>query len=129
MANEAGAINLDEVDDETKEKLAKLAAQHHVNPEPDGSELTGHHAATAFLVVINHDNSVFASQDANLDVVLDRMATPFDLQHGAQQVLNSMTATQIAGTTHQLMMQATQQMQQQMLAAQQEKAIREKLKI
>src|SRR4051812_22026392 len=129
MVNDSGVLNLDDLTDEEREQLERLATQHAADfaTEDEGEKLAAHEAATAFLVVVNKDNTVFVSPDVNLDLTLDRVAGPSDIKFGAGEVVSHMEATQTAMLTQQIMMQAAQQMQQQMVAAQQEKSIREKL--
>ena len=111
-----------EMTDELREKLGQMADKNPpAEDELEGNEPTGKPVTTAFLVLINPDNSVQISPDANIDIVLDRYPTPFDFKHGCREILSQIehadTAGVVAPATVQILLGTMEQLQQRQGAA------------
>ena len=77
---------------------------------------------TAFLVVVEPDGTSWATNDVNMDMVLERPPTMGDMYRGCAEVMKDITTSEASQRTVVLMMQATQQVaaqqQQDKIAAQ-----------
>jgi hypothetical protein len=71
-------------------------------------------ALTAFLVVVEPDGTSWATNDVNLDLVLERPPTLGDMYRGCAEVSKDIATSEAAQKTVGLMMQAQAQMAQQM---------------
>lgn len=121
----AGYRPKEELTPDQIEALQKMAEE---NPpaEDETNEPQGTPVATAFLVVIQPDNSVQISPDANIDIVLDRYPSPADLKHGCREALSQIERAELASivvpstaqAVQQAMIQGAQQLQQQQQGAQ-----------
>lgn len=120
----AGYRPKEELTPEQVEALQKMAEE---NPPAEGeeNEPQGTPVATAFLVVIQPDNSVQISPDANIDIVLERYPSPADLKHGCREALSQIERAELASivvpstaqAVQQAMIQGAQQLAQQQHAA------------
>lgn len=109
--------DFDSLSEEEQEALAKKAKEAGA----------GDPVSTAYLVVIDRDGSVSATTDlfAAHSLIPDREATPMDII-GSTSVVGTTVAAQV---TAQMTQQSMLQMSRQMMQAQQEAALRGKLRL
>lgn len=67
-------------------------------PSPDARK-----ALTAFLVVVEADGSTWATNDVNLDVVLERPPTPGDMYRGCAEIMKDIAMAETSQRTVQLL--------------------------
>lgn len=85
-----------------------------LTPEQAAALENGRKCLTAFLVVIEPDGTSWATNDVNMDMVLERPPTMGDMYRGCAEVMKDITTTEASQKTVSLMMQAQAQMAHQM---------------
>jgi hypothetical protein len=103
-----GPLHTDDLTDDQREALAKMAEDN-----PPGEDETGTPVTTAFLVAIGLDGAVVATADLTQPFVPRRGATPDDIYGAASVVLKDLSAMETAQRTQQAMMMMGQVMQRQ----------------
>jgi hypothetical protein len=92
-----------------------------LTPEQAAALENGRKALTAFLIVVEPDGMAWATNDVNMDLVLERPPMLGDMYRACAEVMKDIETTEASQKTVSLMMQAQAQMAQQM---QQEKIAR-----
>jgi hypothetical protein len=83
-------------------------------PEQAAALENARKALTGFLVVIDVDGTAWATNDINMDLVLERPPMLGDMYRACAEVMKDIETTESAQKTVGLMMQAQQQMAQQL---------------
>lgn len=85
-----------------------------ITPEEAARLEDARKALTAFLIVVESDGTSWATNDVNMDLVLERPPTLGDMYRGCAEVMKDIETSEAAQKSVTLMMQAQAQMAQAM---------------